>query len=339
MVAITPRTDADCLRFTVCLAPGTKAGTYPREVEYGELIDRATAAAVEPMLVSGTLTVLEDLQDGLGCPSTGVRPPAPIEATFELGDAAGSPGSEVSVPFRVEASTVVAGFLLSVDFDEEVLEATGIAPAFVRPDGKGWDFQAFDVNNLNDVPGSAGVDEGYVTAKALFSFERYDYTIPAGTRADALALGFRIRPDAAAGSATEVRFLDGGLGRGEPVANTLFAVGQLSAEFVPPEMREAFVFVNGVLRIVPDVALFIRGDSNRDEVLDLSDATSTLGFLFRGTSRVDCLDAADANDDGKTDISDAIATLQYLFLGGAALPPPIVAPGADPTDDALGICI
>jgi hypothetical protein len=43
----------------------------------------------------------------------------------------------------------------------------------------------------------------------------------------------------------------------------------------------------------------------------------------------------DANDDGAVDLSDPIATLAYLFLAGPALPPPSVAPGKDPTPDAL----
>ncbi len=83
---------------------------------------------------------------------------------------------------------------------------------------------------------------------------------------------------------------------------------------------------------------FLRGDSNNDRKVDISDAISTLGWLFLGKDEPRCLDAADANDDGKVDISDAIFELGFLFLGGKAIPPPNkdTGLGPDPTDDPLG---
>ncbi len=85
---------------------------------------------------------------------------------------------------------------------------------------------------------------------------------------------------------------------------------------------------------------FLRGDSNRDNVLNISDPINTLGFLFQGNPAVlKCQDAADANDDGKVDFSDALFTLTYLFNTNPAtpaIPPPFPAAGADPTPDSLG---
>ncbi len=81
---------------------------------------------------------------------------------------------------------------------------------------------------------------------------------------------------------------------------------------------------------------FIRGDSNGDTKVDISDAIRTLGFLFSGDEKPANVDAADANDDSKVDISDPIATLGFLFLGnGASLPPPFPNAGFDPTTDDL----
>ena len=81
---------------------------------------------------------------------------------------------------------------------------------------------------------------------------------------------------------------------------------------------------------------FLRADSNGDGRVDISDAINTLGFLFTGTGKVTCQDAADANDDGTVDISDAISTLGFLFL---STPPTLQAPypdrGSDPTPDPL----
>ena len=98
----------------------------------------------------------------------------------------------------------------------------------------------------------------------------------------------------------------------------------------------AMVLVNGTLRIQPDIAIFVRGDSNSDEALDVSDPVFTLAFLFLGGPAPACLDAADANDDGILNISDPVATLGFLYLGAripALLRP---EPGVDLTPDGLG---
>lgn len=67
---------------------------------------------------------------------------------------------------------------------------------------------------------------------------------------------------------------------------------------------------------------FLRGDSNADGKLDLSDSVATLNYLFIGGAEPTCLDASDANDDEKVDISDGIYTLTFLFLGGDPIPSP-----------------
>jgi hypothetical protein len=74
---------------------------------------------------------------------------------------------------------------------------------------------------------------------------------------------------------------------------------------------------------------FLRGDSNGDGVLDLSDAVNTLAALFSGAPFPACADAADSNDDGEVDISDPMRALRYLFLGAEELPGgPACAPDA-----------
>jgi hypothetical protein len=81
---------------------------------------------------------------------------------------------------------------------------------------------------------------------------------------------------------------------------------------------------------------FVRGDTNDDGEVDISDAVATLGVLFLGQGEVTCNDAADANDDGVVDISDAVATLGVLFLGQGEIPlPGMYACGPDPTLDGL----
>src|SRR3989338_3807012 len=86
--------------------------------------------------------------------------------------------------------------------------------------------------------------------------------------------------------------------------------------------------------------IFLRGDSNRDGVLNISDSINTLGFLFQGSpADLKCQDAADANDDGKIDISDAVFILKYLFnqeVNTQVIPQPFPNAGIDPTQDGLG---
>ena len=89
-------------------------------------------------------------------------------------------------------------------------------------------------------------------------------------------------------------------------------------------------------RLTPE-PLFLRGDVNWDDQIDIGDGFKILHVLFESstTGPPDCLDAADANDDGAIDLSDVVNVLSYLFLGGRTPSPPIVVIGEDPTADGL----
>ena len=76
---------------------------------------------------------------------------------------------------------------------------------------------------------------------------------------------------------------------------------------------------------------FIRGDSNGDGEVNISDAQHCLQWLFLAGSEPECLAAADTNDDEGIDITDPIRTLEFLFLAGEEPPPPFLQPGSDPT--------
>ena len=81
---------------------------------------------------------------------------------------------------------------------------------------------------------------------------------------------------------------------------------------------------------------FLRGDSNTDGRVDLSDAVFTLAYLFQGGDGPLCADSLDSNDSGEVDISDPSHTLRHLFLGGSAPPAPWQECGTDPSADGLG---
>jgi hypothetical protein len=68
--------------------------------------------------------------------------------------------------------------------------------------------------------------------------------------------------------------------------------------------------------------LFVRGDSDSNGRLELTDAIVILNFLFLGTGLPRCFDAADGDNNGRLELTDAIRVLNYLFLGFAAPPAP-----------------
>ncbi len=100
---------------------------------------------------------------------------------------------------------------------------------------------------------------------------------------------------------------------------------------------QAFVFVfflviGGNLTFAQ--SYFIRGDTNFDGSVDISDPIGTLSYLFSGADLV-CEDSGDTNDDGSVDISDAVYLLAYLFSNDDAPSEPFNEFEGDPTDDDL----
>jgi hypothetical protein len=79
--------------------------------------------------------------------------------------------------------------------------------------------------------------------------------------------------------------------------------------------------------------VFLRGDSDQNGVVNITDAVLTLNFLFSGGPAPSCQDAADADDGGSLSITDGIFVLDFLFTGGRAMSPPYPDCGVDPTND------
>ncbi|MBI4605329.1 MAG: lamin tail domain-containing protein [Planctomycetes bacterium] len=87
--------------------------------------------------------------------------------------------------------------------------------------------------------------------------------------------------------------------------------------------------------VAPANPVFVRGDANRDGVVDISDALAVLFFLFRGSSSLQCEDHGDTDDSGALQVTDATVLLAYLFKGGAPPAAPFPAAGRDATPDAF----
>jgi hypothetical protein len=113
--------------------------------------------------------------------------------------------------------------------------------------------------------------------------------------------------------------------------------------FRPPEvdhMRKAALFATVVLCLCCASAgraapRFIRGDSNQNGAVSLSDAVYVLHYIFSG-KEAGCEDALDVDDDGRVSIADSIGLLHFLFRGGEAPRGPYPECGVDETGDAIG---
>ena len=78
----------------------------------------------------------------------------------------------------------------------------------------------------------------------------------------------------------------------------------------------------------------MRADINADGALDISDAVSSLDYLF-GDGTVSCEAAVDTNDDDQINVADTVFLLSYLFSSGQVPADPFPACGQDPVASTL----
>ncbi len=99
-------------------------------------------------------------------------------------------------------------------------------------------------------------------------------------------------------------------------------------------------FLPGECFPAPTEKDFIRGDSNDDGEVNISDAVCTIWYLFGdpGPSCGSCRDALDSDDDGKLEINDVLFLLNFLFLDGSSIAFPYPDCGPDPTAEDLVDC-
>ena len=90
-----------------------------------------------------------------------------------------------------------------------------------------------------------------------------------------------------------------------------------------------YVDVSGLSLFTPEF-YFLRGDSNQDSEVDISDAIAVVSYLFLGGETLQPEQAADINADGELDLADAVYLLNFLYRGGPQPPPPFPQTGAAP---------
>ena len=326
-----------------CVLPTAAPGEYPLIFvddppgkHYIHIFCTTEIGGGDLTLQTGKLTVAGDPVSVDACPRD---PPPPMRpaGSFRLEGGTAHAGEEIVVPFIARGNYPLCAFTISIDFDEEVLEAVGVEKAFAMPDGQDWDYARFIIDNSNATPGSNGVDEGYIVGGADFASDPEGNEAnlpPKDTDVTLLNLRFRVRPEAPSGETT-LAFIDGTRTPDGGYWENMLGAGWWSMK---PEQQISPIRIDALFRIVGDISIFVRGDANGDDKLDISDAVTVLGYLFIGRGAPDCSDAADANDDGFIDISDPIAILMSLFLSSGPLPPPSGKRGVDPTPDNLPEC-
>ena len=111
----------------------------------------------------------------------------------------------------------------------------------------------------------------------------------------------------------------------------------LSLDPEEPIVRIAFtggVIDNFTFTSLPDLppaTEFIRGDTNTDGGVNITDGVFILNFLFVGGATLPCKEASDTNADGIVNITDGVYMLNFLFSGGPEPPAPFGECGTDPT--------
>jgi PKD repeat protein len=242
--------------------------------------------------------------------------------TMTIGEDETFPGEKgVWLPVFGYHRDPIQGFQTVGSFDPQVLELSEVTFLACAPQRLDPEFFVVEVQN----------QAGYFTSGLLFDYNPpYDgRQMPGGSEERLLYLVLNVLPTAPPGL-SEIK-LGGNLGP-----------SHLSCMYAVEGLSRLPVLYPGRVRVLPAAGphplRFIRGDSDGNGRVNLTDAVELLAVLFSGGSFPGCADASDTNDSGEIDISDVIYLLSSLFLGSGPLPAPYPVPGLDPTADDLPPC-
>jgi hypothetical protein len=274
-------------------------------------------------------------------------PPPDFGIQFKIGSASGFPGDLVELPVFAASTEALVRLCLALEVDPRSLSVEAVDSRVLSV--RTGDF----IRQVVPRGGEAVLEEcgpgehctfGVPYATHFFSSEQRlallewgdagaageDVPYPGSSLAEIAKLRVRIAQEPVASEAwllpakadqliegTDTKFESGGFSRLDP-----------SLPFSPAsDVSPGVVHILGLR--------FLRGDSNGDGTVNLSDAVSVLGYLFLGSKEPPCFDAADADDTGRVEITDAIFLLGALFLGQGKIPSPYPECGPDETDDEL----
>ena len=110
--------------------------------------------------------------------------------------------------------------------------------------------------------------------------------------------------------------------------------GELGCETVT-ETEDLVDAMCSYVQLEPSTGVFMRGDVNGDDTVDLSDAQSLFNALYLGGPLPACDNAADVDDSGVVELTDGIALLNFLFNEGPPPAEPFRSCGVDRTPSDL----
>lgn len=210
-----------------------------------------------------------------------------------LGIASADPGDTVSLPLFFENALPATGITSKIIFDSTLLSIQNVETIETRLES--W-------TQVHPI-----VKPG---ALFLHAMPNYLDTLPSllvgfGTL---VKINFIISDQAPAGTIIPVEFQD------DPYWQLYWghynAYTQDGMNFIQPTT------VSGWISVSTEV---LRGDVNRDGVINISDVVYLINYLFIGGPAPDPLELGDANCDGVVNGADVVYLINYLFIGG---PPP-----------------
>jgi len=287
----------------------------------------------------------------VGCASYAMQPAETSDDLIALGDVVGAPGKEVKIPVYLTPRIPVTAAQIVVQYDPMILDISTDPLVSLSFEGTYYE-QLFgkEYTIPEDSGGSSTIHYHRDSMVALLTPRPSAGLFTAAIGGHLIYEGFEVPP----GPETLIAWIHATISPDAPPETvvSLSPTNGLDGQGVGPyRMRNEITFDGGarylsflpktepgILRIVGDITFFIRGDSNRDEAINISDPIHILSFLFLGGTTLSCPDAADADDNGAVEITDAIALLNFLFLGAASLPPPYPEAGTDPSPDQVGGC-
>ncbi len=316
----------------------------------GELVD----VLPEPYPLPG----VDPTNDTFTCGSFNIVPAETSDDIIEVGEVAAAAGDEVSIPIFISSSIPVQAFQIVFETDSSrftpcegpVVCSEGRLPLDFAGSAIAETMHAYDgpESSPYGCPSFAYVkalpDPGRFVIMVMLTLAAEVSLPPSQNKVLLLSVKGRVAEDVPDGAAVSIYPTNGDQGTGSgphALMNELCYRGEASyASLLPQRFQGGKITVKSS----PDLLdYFMRGDANRDAVLNIADPIFVITYLFAHGSEPACADAADMNDDGTLDVADAIAGLTYLFGNRGSLSGSFAETmgrcGRDVAADTLPLCM
>ena len=241
-----------------------------------------------------------------------------IDVTVSVDDDVAIAG-QASFPMTLftSSSASMEAYNLSISFPGDLLDVIDVTTVGTEAGAIGTEQVLVDVGD--------SATDSYITAEVIFDagppFAGQE--LPPGDDRSILALDFSVAASGFVdGDTRELDFVDG-LGPSQ-VSNQIIIDGQ---SISPARDGAVITFL--------EQPIFLRGDCNGDDSVNLADVIFGLTYLFAGGVPPQCMKACDTDDTGNVNLTDEIYFLNTLFVPGSPpIPPPTGNAAPDPPPDS-----